>query len=316
MSHPTRRDFLKSATGASAALACSGLIRDGRLLGAEAKPGFEDQFCICNETFVDWPPRKVARFAAECGYKAIEIAPFTISQFVTDVPKGRRDELRRAAEDAGLKVAGLHWILSKTEGFHLTSPDKEVRKATARYLCDLAQFCADLGGTIMVFGSPQQRKLLEGVTVDQGMTWAAEVLKQAMPAMEKHGVTLAMEPLGPNETNFLCFAADAVALAEMVDSPHCKIILDCKAMVTESKPIPELIHEFKDWVAHFHANDANRRGPGMGDLDFVPIFKALHEIDYKGWISVEVFDYTPGPEALARESINYLRKVEAQLAAG
>jgi sugar phosphate isomerase/epimerase len=307
---------LKSATGASAALACSGLIRDGRLLGAEAKPGFEDQFCICNETFVDWPPRKVARFAAECGYKAIEIAPFTISQLVTDVPKGRREELRRINEDAGLKVAGLHWILSKTEGFHLTSPDKEVRKATARYLCDLAQFCADLGGTIMVFGSPQQRKLLEGVTVDQGMTWAAEVLKQAMPAMEKHGVTLAMEPLGPNETNFLCFAADAVALAEMVDSPHCKIILDCKAMVTESKPIPELIHEFKDWVAHFHANDANRRGPGMGDLDFVPIFKALHEIDYKGWISVEVFDYTPGPEALARESINYLRKVEAQLAAG
>ena len=133
-----------------------------------------------------------------------------------------------------------------------------------------------------------------------------------MPAMEKHGVTLAMEPLG-RMRRISCFAADAVALAEMVDSPHCKIILDCKAMVTESKPIPELIHEF-DWVAHFHANDANRRGPGMGDLDFVPIFWALHEIDYKAGSPSRSSTTRPVPRPWP-ESINYLQG-RAQLAAG
>jgi hypothetical protein len=143
-------------------------------------------------------------------------------------------------EDAGLECAGLHWLLAKTEGFHLTHPDAAVRKKTGEYLVELAKFCADLGGNIMIFGSPKQRDLLEGVSRDQGMAYAAEVFKGAMPALEKLGVTLALEPLGNKETNFLPFAADAVELAEMVDSPHCKIMLDCKAMIHEADPIPEL----------------------------------------------------------------------------
>ena len=58
---------------------------------------------------------------------------------------------------------------------------------------------------------------------------------------------------------------------------------------------------------HFHANDANKLGPGFGEIDFVPIFEALGQIDYRGWVSVEVFDYSPGVERLARESIEYMQ---------
>jgi sugar phosphate isomerase/epimerase len=140
------------------------------------------------------------------------------------------------------------------------------------------------------------------------MEYAAEVFRAAMPAIEQRGITLAIEPLTANETNFLQTAAEAVALAKMVDSPRCKLHLDCKAMSSEAEPIPDLIRKWKDWMVHFHANDPNRKGPGFGELDFVPIFKALREIDYRGWVSVEVFDYAPGPERLARESIEYMRK--------
>ena len=81
--------------------------------------------------------------------------------------------------------------------------------------------------------------------------------------------------------------AEAVELVKLVDSPQCKILLDCKAMIAEATPIPELIREHGEWMVHFHANDPNLRGPGMGEVRFEPVFEALGEIDYRGWVSVE-----------------------------
>ncbi len=85
-------------------------------------------------------------------------------------------------------------------------------------------------------------------------------------------------------------------------------------MSSESTPIPDLIRANRAYLHHFHANDPNRQGPGFGEVDFVPIFETLGEIDYRGWVSVEVFDYTPGVERLARQSIEYMQESLAQAA--
>ncbi len=314
MSLQSRRGFLKHAGAvAGAAVAwplASATLSDAALGAAKKSAG---KFAICNETFKDWPFDRAFAFAAECGYRGLEIAPFTISNFVTDIPAARRTEIRRQAEHAGLEVIGLHWLLAKTKGFHLTSPDAQVRRKTTEYLAELGQFCAELGGKILVFGSPQQRNLLPGVTRAEGMKYAAEVLGNVMPQLDKLDVTLALEPLSPKDTTFLTTAADGVELAKLVDSPRCRLHLDCKAMFTEPTPIPELIRRYRSWMVHFHANDPNLQGPGMGKLDFLPIFKALNDIGYRGWVSVEVFNYQPGPERLARESIRYMEQCLAKL---
>jgi len=265
------------------------------------------QFAICNETFLDWPLDRAFGFARECGYQGIEIAPFTLGTNAYEIDDSVRREVCKVAAAESLQVIGLHWLLAKTEGYHLTSPDESIRKQTAEYLGALARLCRDLGGSVLVLGSPQQRNLLPGITHAQGVAFAADVISQALPTLQDQQVILAMEPLGPQEGDFLLTADSARTLIDQVASPWCRLHLDVKAMSSEGTAIPEIIQKNSDLLEHFHANDANRRGPGMGEIDFVPILRSLQEIGYKKWVSVEVFDYEPGVESLVGDSIRYLQ---------
>jgi len=266
------------------------------------------EFAICQELFEDWDWERQCRFIAEVGYTGIEVAPFALATRIGEVSAQRRQELRRQANEHGLTIIGLHWLLAKTEGLHLTSRDPSVRKATAAYLVELGNACADLGGQLMVFGSPKQRSLAPGMSREEGLDYAEEIFRAVLPALADRGIRLCLEPLTPNETNFLNTCAEAQVLIDRIDHPNLCLHQDVKAMrLAESKTVPELIAQYAGRVGHFHANDTNLLGPGMGETDFVPIFAALKRAKYSGWVSVEVFDYSPGCERIARESFEAMR---------
>ena len=140
--------------------------------------------------------------------------------------------------------------------------------------------------------------------MESALTAAADVIAGAAEEVQRQQVQIAIEPLGHEEGNFLNTAADARKLQAMIDSPMVRLHLDVKAMSDEPTPIPQIIRDNADAMIHFHANDPNRQGPGMGEVDFVPIFEALAEVRYDGWVSVEAFDYTPGVERLVTESMS------------
>ena len=266
------------------------------------------KFAICNETFQNWKIDDTIAYVAKAGYDAIEIAPFTIAKYVTDVSATERQRIRDATQRAGIAVSGIHWVLVQAEGMYVTHPDRSVRERTARYFCDLVDFCSDLGGSIIVVGSPKQRNLMEGVSYEQAWDWATSVFRDSVARAEQRAVTICFEPLAPSETNFINTASEAIRFVQQLNSPHFKIILDVKAMCSESKPIPQIIHESWPNFAYFHANDKNLKGPGFGDVDFTPIAAALKEVDYRGYVSVEVFNYDEGPEVIAAKSLEYLKR--------
>jgi len=271
------------------------------------------RYCICNETFADWPLAKACDFAAECGYTGLEVAPFTLAALATDIDASTRGEIARTIARAGLDCVGLHWLLAKTEGFHVADPDPDVRRRTVDYLAALARLCRDLGGRVLVFGSPKQRSLKPGVTQAQAIDHIAGVFGRLVPVLEATDTVVALEPLAPSETDVLTTAAETCRLIDRIGSPHVRLHLDVKAMSSEVPAIPDIIRASARHLEHFHANDENLQGPGFGGVDFAPIFAALAEVCYAGWVSVEVFDYAPGPERLARESLSYMRRVEADL---
>jgi len=271
------------------------------------------RYAICNETFGEWPLAKACDFVAACGYEGIEIAPFTLAAAPTSLSAVARGEIRRTIARAGLDCVGLHWLLAKTEGLHVAHPDAAVRENTVAYLTELVRLCHDLGGRVLVFGSPKQRSLLPGVTLAQAHGFIREVFSRLLPTLETTDTVVALEPLSPVETDVLTTAAETCALLEAIGSPHVRLHLDVKAMASEAAAIPDIIRGSAHWLEHFHANDTNLQGPGFGSVDFLPIFQALSDVAYPGWVSVEVFDLTPGAERLAKESIASMKSIEAEL---
>lgn len=271
-------------------------------------------FAICNEIYTsdparkDWSPERVFEHAARTGYDAVEIAPFTVCRRVSELGSVERQRLRDQARAAGVGICGIHWLLAQTEGFHITHPDPAVRERTARYLRELVDFGADLGGGILVFGSPKQRSLMPGVGMEQAWEYATGVFREAVARAEERGVVICFEPLAPSETDFINTAAEARRFAAQFGSPAMRIILDVKAMSSEGTPIPTLIRESAGHFAHFHANDPNLKGPGFGSMDFKPIAAALREVGYRGHVSVEVFRFEEGPEEIAGRSLACLRE--------
>ena len=269
------------------------------------------KFGICNEIFEGWSMEDTMAYAAKTGYDCLEIAPFTISNYVTDITAAQRQNVKDLAAKHEIEISGIHWVLVKAEGMHMTHTDASIREKTAKYFVDLVDCCADFGGTSIIVGSPYQRNLMEGVSYEQAWEWATEVFKDSIDHAGERDVVINFEPLAPSETNFVNTHTEAIKFTQQFDSPNFKVILDVKAMCSMGKPIPEIIRESAGEFGYFHANDENLKGPGFGDVDFKPIGETLKEVGYDGVVSVEVFDFEEGPEAIATQSLANLKEAFA-----
>src|SRR3954463_16823489 len=77
------------------------------------------KFGICNEIFQDWKIDDAMAFAKKAGYDGIEIAPFTLAKYVTEIPTTERQRVRELAARIGLEISGIHWVLVQAEGMYL-----------------------------------------------------------------------------------------------------------------------------------------------------------------------------------------------------
>ena len=269
------------------------------------------RFAICNEIYQGWSLEDAFSHIGRTGYDAVEIAPFTVTKHVTDLSAARRLEIRDLAKRSGIAISGLHWVLVQTEGMYLNHTDETTRRRTANYFVELVRCCADLGGDRIIVGSPKQRNILPGISEQQAWDWATDSFRDAVKEAEQRGVVLCFEPLSPVETNFVNTAAEGIRFARQFNSPAMSVIIDVKAMCSEAKPIPQIIRDSAGQFAYFHANDRNLKGPGFGDVDYAPIVAALRDARYDGTVSVEVFKFEEGADAIATKSLEHLKRVFA-----
>jgi D-psicose/D-tagatose/L-ribulose 3-epimerase len=268
------------------------------------------RIALCNEVLAGMPLERQCEYAARLGYDGLEIAPFTLSPSPEKLSAADAAKIRATVEASGLVVTGLHWLLVKPEGLSLTDPDAAVRARTLDVMMHLVGLCAELGGKILVHGSPKQRQIAPGETREVALARLREALAQVAPAAARAGVVYCIEPLSQQETALVNTVTEAAELVRSIDHPNLRTMIDCSAAgLTETSSIPELIDRWlpTGLIAHIQVNDPNRRGPGQGETKFAPILAALKRHNYAGTIAVEPFDYSPDGPGVAAFSAGYLR---------
>jgi len=275
------------------------------------------KYAFCNESMQGMSWSEQCDLVARSGYRGIEIAPFSlVKETVEELDSGRRRGMLRAMKNCGLECAGLHWLLSPPPpGLHLTTPDRETRRKSWAYLENLIDFCGDLEGTVMVLGSPQGRSTAAGQSVAEAQKYLVAGLAGVAGHAHRRGVKILLESLGHNQTDVVNTLAEAAEILARVDHPAIQTMFDFHNTLDETDRSPVLIDRYFPHIQHVHVQEMDGRyvGSGMAAKEFAAAFQKLKDRNFDKWISVEVFDFSPGPAIIALESLKTLKRIEAGL---
>ena len=267
---------------------------------------------LCNEVVRELSFREQCRFAAAVGYDGLELAPFTLADEPHRLPAAEIRRLRRTAQEEGVAITGLHWLLVAPPGLSITSSDTTVLRETKQVLLRLIDLCAELGGSVLIHGSPEQRMI--GADQDLGRVFerALEIFQEVARHAGDRGLVYCIEPLPRVQTNFINNLQEARALVRAVDNPSFKTMLDSRSARLSEPVAPDLLLE--QWlptgqIAHIHLNDSNSRGPGEGKDSFSEILRTLFQHGYQGTLAIEPFLYEPDGKACAARAIGYIREL-------
>jgi D-psicose/D-tagatose/L-ribulose 3-epimerase len=268
------------------------------------------QHAICNEAFEKWGFRETCRFVKATGYEGLEIAPFTLAESPEEISAERRRELAGILAGEGLRFVGLHWLMVSPKGLHVTTPDDSLRRRSWEHIVRLIDLCADLGPDgVMVFGSPAQRRTVDGATREEATRHYVDGLRSVAPHAESRGVRLLVEALPAGQTDVVLSLAEAVSIVQEIASPAIRTMFDTHNAVDETEPHAVLLDRYFEFIEHVHVNETDGGHCGTGDYDFRPVLEVLARRDYQGWVSLEAFNFQPGPERIAEESLAYLNRI-------
>jgi sugar phosphate isomerase/epimerase len=300
-----RRELLSIAAGALAAR-WTDAIRQAHAAGMHFK------YSVCNEMFEKWDFAATCKAIRAAGFAGIEISPFTLAENVDQIAPARRRELRDIIRSEGLQFAGLHWLLVTPAGLHATTADKSVRDKTWEYVKKLVDLCADLGKGIMVFGSPKQRGT-QGNTLAEAIGNFQTGLASVAPHAGERGCTILIEPLPSKDTDVINTLEQAVQMVKAINHPAIQTMFDFHNTTDEKEPSDVLVKRYFAYIRHVHVNEMDGRYPGSGSLDFLPVFRALRDSKYSRWVSLEVFDFKPGPVQIVHDTMAFYQKMEKRL---
>lgn len=228
--------------------------------------------------------------------------------------------IRRSLEENHLECTFCSVI---PQELSVISDDPAIRQKTQAHLRDCVRTAAEAGASLIAGPLYSPVGYLPGRrrTVDE---WnrAVECYQSLGTTLQSYGVTVAIEPLNRFETYFLNTACDAVDLAATIGHPNVGLLFDTFHANIEEKDVAAALRSVAPYLKHVHTCENDRGTPGSGHIDWPGVFRALADLHYEGWLTIESFgfalgelsaaasiwrDLAPSAEAIAFEGVEFLK---------
>lgn len=220
--------------------------------------------------------------------------------------------LSRRIKESSLDFSVYSGLIPLTERFHSETFDRaywleHIRKGTDRV--------SQLGASMIPFGAGKCRSIPDGCT---GLNAAKErilsLVSDICGILKPYGITLVIEPLGPANSNYINYIAEAVQFVSVLSLPNCKAMCDLRHMHKLGEDMDEIV-KYRDFILHAHIDypEGDKRFfPNTKDgFDYAPYFEALSKAGYDGILTIEATAYTDFSRE-AREGLMLLKEYGGQ----
>lgn len=237
---------------------------------------------------------------SKLGYEGVEIS-------IGDPKIIKIKELKEALKENSITLTtlGTGQAVAR-EGLTFVNPDKAIRKAAIDRIKEQIELASEFNSSVII-------GLIKGNLPDnsqkhQAMEWAIEACRECADFAQNCGVIILMEAINRYEVNWLNSVSDGINVIKKINKNNVLLHIDTFHMNIEDPSFRDSILEANNLVGYVHFADSNRWAPGYGHINFQEIISALREINYQGFLSLEVFPL-PDPDTAAKKGIENIRKL-------
>jgi sugar phosphate isomerase/epimerase len=255
---------------------------------------------------------------AKIGYPGVELMADIPHAYPPNLHAQQRQALRERLAALKLSVSNINafTLFAQGDTYHPTwlEPDEGYREIRIRHTLNCIDLAAEMNSKTVSLepGGP-----LIGSQLSRHAAAAtfAEGLHRVIPLAKKLGITLAIEPepglLIQSAGEFIEFKSKFFK-----DEPAIRMNCDIGHLFCVGEDPAEVIRRMPNEIAHIHLEDIadncvhQHLTPGKGAIDFAAIFAALNEINYPGWVTVELYPYETTAAGVAEAAWKHLTAIE------
>jgi sugar phosphate isomerase/epimerase len=248
----------------------------------------------------EYDDAEVATILSDSGFSGVEAIPSRVLDQAGSSSKQRIVAYREQWEDSGLLIPSMQALLFGTRQIPISQPP-HLLHGQISHMKRVAEAGSALGVKRYVYGSPQTRKYSVGQDPQDWPAYAASFFGEIAKIISQNDGLLCIEA-NPKfyGAEFLCTSRDVVNFVRTYTTGSVGFNFDVGASLLNKEDPASMIYELRDYISHVHLSEPNLESLSCDTKLYPKIFEALSQIDYGGYVSIEMKKPSGGLSTIAR----------------